>query len=154
MNALVVCLALAAPAAAFADATTASPVGRWTTIDDSTHKPKSIVRLWDKDGVIFGNIETVFPEPGKPADPICDKCDGVLKNKPVKGMLFLWNMKKDDDEWTGGRIVDPGNGKVYRCTISLADKGMKLKVRGFVGVSLFGRTQYWLRVVESGAPTN
>jgi len=61
------------------------------------------------------------------------------------GLRILWHLKKDDDGWSGGRILDPDNGKVYKCTIAMEQDGKKLKVRGFIGFSLLGRTQYWLR---------
>jgi uncharacterized protein (DUF2147 family) len=115
---------------------------------------KSIVSLWqNRDGVLFGTIEAVFPKPGKPLHPKCDKCEGALRDQPVEGMTFLWGMRWDDGEWSGGRVVDPDNGKVYRCTIKVVDGGRKIKIRGFVGVSLFGRTQYWLKEAEP-PPTN
>ncbi len=129
-----------------------SAVGRWITIDDSSHKKKSIVRIWERDRMLYGNIEELFTEPGEDPNPICNKCEGSLRDRPVKGMMILWQMRKDDDEWSGGRILDPENGKVYRCTIKLAGGGQKLKVRGYVGVSLFGRTQVWERAPEPGPP--
>jgi uncharacterized protein (DUF2147 family) len=123
-----------------------SPVGRWQTVDDGTKEPKSIVRLWEKDGVIFGRIEVLFPKPGEPANPVCDRCEGAQKNKPIVGMTFLWGLKRSGDGWSGGRVLDPENGKVYRCSIKVIDGGRRLKVRGYVGVSLLGRTQVWQQV--------
>ena len=99
-------------------------------------------------------IELVFPEPGKPAHPVCDKCEGALKNKPIEGMIFLWGLQRDDDEWSGGKIVDPANGKIYRCYVKVVDHGRRLKVRGFIGMALFGRTQYWEQVPDEPAPSN
>lgn len=130
-----------------------SPVGRWRTIDDSTKRPKSTVRLWEKDGVLYGNIVEVFPEPGEPADPICSKCEGVLRNKPIKGLLFMWGLERDGDEWSGGRILDPENGKIYRCSVKVVGSGMRLKVRGYIGVSIIGRTQYWERLFDADRPS-
>jgi uncharacterized protein (DUF2147 family) len=132
-----------AAGAALAREPAASPAGRWRTIDDVTGKPKSIVRLWEKDGVLYGNIVELFPEPGEPTDPVCDKCEGALRGKPIKGLLFLWGLERDGDEWSGGRILDPENGKIYRCTVKVVNAGARLKVRGYIGVSLIGRTQHW-----------
>ena len=76
----------------------------------------------------------------------CDKCKGDLKDKPVVGMRILWDLKKDKkekNEWSDGRIMDPDNGETYRCYIGVQDGGKKLKVRGYLGIALFGRTQYW-----------
>ena len=61
------------------------------------------------------------------------------------GLRILWDLKKDDDGWSGGRILDPDNGKVYKCSIAVEHDGKKLRVRGFIGFSLLGRTQFWLR---------
>jgi len=66
-----------------------------------------------------------------------------LKGRPLIGLRILWDLQKGSDQWSGGKILDPDNGKIYKCSISL--DGKKLKVRGFIGFSLLGRTQYWLR---------
>ncbi|MBI5547030.1 MAG: DUF2147 domain-containing protein [Deltaproteobacteria bacterium] len=122
-----------------------SPVGRWKTWDDNTGKAKSIITIYEESGRIFGKIEKLLdPEPGNP-DPKCDKCDGDLKDKPINGMRVLWDLKKDGDEWSGGKVLDPENGKSYKCYIAVVEAGKKLKVRGYVGFSLLGRTQYWTR---------
>ncbi|HKH98729.1 MAG TPA: DUF2147 domain-containing protein [Candidatus Sulfotelmatobacter sp.] len=120
-----------------------SPVGRWTTVDDATGKVKSVVALWEENGKLFGKIEEVInADPDNPGH-VCLHCEGDLKNKPLVGLRILWDMQKDGDQWSGGKILDPHNGKVYRCTVALQDGGKKLKVRGFIGFSLLGRTQYW-----------
>jgi len=132
-------LLLTAPQLASAAPT--SPIGRWKTIDDSSGKPKAIVEIYDQGGKLYGKIIKLFREPGEEADPKCDKCTGAKKNQRVIGMVILEGLKQEGDEWKGGTILDPDNGKTYRCKIKL-EKG-KLKVRGFIGVSLLGRTQYW-----------
>ena len=75
----------------------------------------------------------------------CTECKGDLKDKPITGMLILKDLKKDVKEWNGGTILDPNNGKVYKCYIVLENDN-KLKVRGFIGFSIIGRTQYWYRM--------
>jgi uncharacterized protein (DUF2147 family) len=123
----------------------ASPVGRWKTVDDATGKVNSLVVIWEEDGKLYGKIEKlVDPDPQDP-DPRCDRCEGELKNKPLLGLRILWNLRRDGEEWSDGKILDPDNGKVYKCNIALEDDGKKLKVRGFIGFSLLGRTQHWLR---------
>ncbi len=134
--------ALALPFAARADDT---PVGKWKTYDDETNKAKSIVVISMVDGKFQGVIESLFRDPGEDQDPKCDKCKDERKDQRVIGMKILWDLQKDDDEWSGGRILDPENGKDYKCYIKVMDGGRRLKVRGFLGVSLFGRTQYWQR---------
>jgi len=119
--------------------------GRWTTIDDETGKPKSVIVIEEKDGKLFGTIERLFRGPDEEQDPACTECEGELKGKKIIGMTILRGLEKDGDEWTGGTILDPKNGKTYRCKVALEDGGKKLKVRGFIGISLLGRTQYWKR---------
>lgn len=121
------------------------PRGRWKTIDDETGKPKSIVVIWEEKGKLYGSIDTLIPQPGDEENPKCDKCEGDRKDKPIKGMTIMWDLEKDDDEWSGGQILDPKNGKTYKCTIEVVDNGARLKVRGYIGFSLIGRSQYWLR---------
>ncbi|KFA89225.1 DUF2147 domain-containing protein [Archangium violaceum] len=123
----------------------ASVLGRWTTIDDETKKPKSIVTLYEEGGKVYGKIEKLFRAPTEEQNPLCDKCEGALKNQPIIGMIILRDLKKDGNEWTGGTILDPANGKTYKAKIAVEDGGKKLKVRGFIGIALIGRTQYWMR---------
>jgi len=122
-----------------------SAVGRWTTIDDETKKPKSVITIYEENGKLFGKIEKLFREPSEEQNPLCDKCEGTLKNKPILGMVILRGLEKDDEEWSGGSILDPANGKTYKCKIAVEDGGKKLKVRGYIGLSLLGRTQHWVR---------
>lgn len=122
-----------------------SAVGRWTTIDDETKKPKSVITIYEEGGKLFGKIEKLFREPTEEQNPLCDKCEGTLKNQPITGMVILRDLKKDGDEWTGGTILDPANGKTYKCKIAVQDGGKKLKVRGYIGMALLGRTQHWVR---------
>jgi uncharacterized protein (DUF2147 family) len=105
----------------------------------------SIVVIWEANGKLYGKIEKlVDPDPGD-LNPRCTRCDGELKGRPLIGLQILWDLRKDGDEWSGGKILDPDNGKVYKCYIALEDGGEKLKVRGYLGFSLLGRTEYWLR---------
>ena len=122
-----------------------SPVGRWTTIDDETKKPKSVIAIYEEKGKLFGKIEKLYREPNEPQNPVCDKCEGGLKNQPIIGMIIMRELEKDDDEWSGGTNLDPANGKKYKCKIAVEDGGKKLKVRGYIGMSLLGRTQHWVR---------
>jgi uncharacterized protein (DUF2147 family) len=122
-----------------------SPVGLWKTIDDNSGQPKGLVRIREINGQFDGRIEKIFPKPGDDPAPKCDKCDGARRNQPVLGMTILWGLAKQGEDYQGGEILDPENGKIYRAKMKLADGGKKLEVRGFIGVSLFGRSQIWLR---------
>lgn len=122
-----------------------SPVGRWRTIDDANGKPASIVEIREENGKLIGRIEKVFASFPKESNPKCAACQGELKDAPLVGMKILWDLAKHDDEWAGGKILDPDSGKTYNCSLAPEKGGTRLKVRGFMGMSLFGRTQYWLR---------
>jgi uncharacterized protein (DUF2147 family) len=122
-----------------------SPLGRWKTVDDVTGKINSVVVIWEENGKLYGKIEKlVDPDPQDP-DPRCVHCEGEMKDRPLMGLRILWGLWKDGDQWSGGKILDPDNGKTYKCYIAVEDGGKKLRVRGFIGFSLLGRTQYWLR---------
>ena len=124
---------------------TSTPFGQWKTVDDVTGKINSVVDIWEENGKLYGKIERlVNPNPNDP-DPRCVRCLGDLKDRRIVGLLILWDLRKDDGQWTGGQILDPDNGKIYRCSITVIDGGKKLRVRGFIGFSLLGRTEYWLR---------
>lgn len=121
-----------------------SPVGVWQTISDVTHKPTSLVKITEVNGTLQGKVLKVLHSDQGP-HPICNKCEGKRKNQPVEGMTILWGMHKDGDDWDGGHILDPEKGETYKCTLHTIDNGAKLKVRGYIGFSLFGRTQTWIR---------
>lgn len=135
-------LLLALPLSAFAQN---SPVGTWTTVDDKTGKPKSVVEIYEAaDGSLAGRVSEVLSSDRGP-DPVCDKCTGERKGKPVEGMVIMWGVKKDGSSWEGGKILDPASGKIYSVKVEPIDGGSKLDVRGFMGFSLLGRTQTWVR---------
>ena len=122
-----------------------TPVGRWRTIDDVTGKVKSLVFIWDDHGKVYGSIEKIFDQSETDPAPRCGHCQGELKNRPLLGLRILWDLKKDGAQWSGGKILDPESGKIYKCSIALEEGGKRLRIRGFIGFSLLGRTQYWLR---------
>lgn len=124
-----------------------TPVGLWRTIDDSTGKDRSLLRIVEVGGLLEGRVEkTLNRQPDDDPDGLCRKCTGTRKDQPIVGMTILTGLKKDGKGvWAGGEILDPGNGKTYRCKVKLVDGGTKLEVRGFIGVSLLGRTQTWIR---------
>jgi uncharacterized protein (DUF2147 family) len=135
---------LAICAAAHAEEGPASPVGLWKTIDDATGEAKSVIKVWEKDGAVYGTVVKLI-DPSEP-DPVCDKCEGKLRNKPILGMTIMRGLRPDGDEWGGGTILDPENGKTYKVLIQVVEGGRRLKVRGYIGISLLGRTQHWVRV--------
>ena len=123
-----------------------SPVGRWKTVDDKTGNVKSIVAIREDNGTLHGTIEQVLDPDAPMVNPLCIRCEGDLKDHPLLGMEILWGMTKASGQWSGGQVLDPDNGKIYRCYLAPEDGGKKLKVRGYIGFALLGRTQYWMRV--------
>jgi uncharacterized protein (DUF2147 family) len=122
-----------------------SPVGKWITIDDKTGKPRGIVDITEQNGVLNGRIVGNYPKAGEPENPICEKCTDVRKNKPIIGMTFLENMKKVGDEYTSGTILDPESGNIYSAKMKMLTGNKKMEVRGYLGISLLGRSQTWIR---------
>jgi uncharacterized protein (DUF2147 family) len=120
-----------------------SPVGTWKTVDDKTGKTRSIVRVYEQDGRLFARVEQNLAIGDE--SRTCTKCTDDRKDQPLIGLVFMRNMKFVDGEYRDGDILDPDNGVIYRCKLRLEGGGTKLKVRGFVGVSLFGRSQIWER---------
>lgn len=122
----------------------ASPQGVWRAIDDASGKPSARIRLSESQGVITGRIEEVLmPAP----QSICTECRDERKDQPLKGLVILRNVKASDEPnvWQGGDILDPKNGKVYKVRLEEIDGGAKLKVRGYIGSPILGRTQVWNR---------
>tara|TARA_B100000508_G_scaffold125999_1_gene110268 strand:- start:165 stop:599 length:435 start_codon:yes stop_codon:yes gene_type:complete len=117
--------------------------GKWKTIDDNTGEAKSILEIYERNGLVFGKVVEILNKDRQ--DALCDQCEGADENKPILGMEIIRGLEKDGDEYNGGKILDPESGKLYKCYITLEDPN-KLKVRGFIGFSLLGRTQYWHRI--------
>jgi uncharacterized protein (DUF2147 family) len=117
-----------------------SPIGKWKTVDDNTGKTKSVVEISERGGKLYGKVLQLF-DPEKP-DPVCEECaaDDPRYMKPIVGLEIIRNMTKDGDEYAGGDILDPENGKVYRCKIWVENG--KLMVRGYI--AFLYRTQTWL----------
>lgn len=139
------CLLLLVSLERTAGAEASSPVGVWRTIDDNTKQPKAHVQIAERNGKLSGRIIKLF-NPVTP-NPKCTECSGSRKNQPITGMTIMWGLSKGDDGWwEDGHILDPENGKTYRCRIKLTQGGKRLQVRGFVGFALLGRTQTWHRV--------
>jgi len=124
-----------------------TPVGLWRTVDDKTGKPRGIVRIYEQNGELFGKIVDTLKESER--HDRCDLCKDDRKDKPIIGLVIVRKLNRKGDEYSGGDILDPDTGTVYRCKIRLAEDGRKLVVRGFIGFSLLGRSQIWTRVPDA-----
>jgi uncharacterized protein (DUF2147 family) len=121
-----------------------SIVGKWTTIDDNSGKEKSVVELYKKGELVYGKVVKIIIEPGEDPDPVCDKCphDDARYDKKIIGMEIIKDLKKTDEAYSDGTILDPEVGKIYRCKLWV--EGSELKVRGYWGP--FFRTQTWKKI--------
>ena len=122
--------------------TTDSIAGSWKTFDDDTNQPAAIVLITEKNG-LFSGVVTKLLDPS--ALPSCEKCTDYRKGKAVIGMEILSGLKKTGDAYSGGYILDPDDGEIYRAEMKLKDQGTKLDLRAYIGIPLLGRTQTWIR---------
>ena len=117
-------------------------IGKWNTIHEETGKIISVVEIYEMNNKIYGKVCEISNP--KSRNLLCKNCPGEDKDKPILGLTIIKGMTKKEDGYEGGEITDPNNGKTYRCMISFGGKD-KLIVRGYLGISLFGRSQTWIR---------
>lgn len=116
-------------------------VGQWYTENN-----ESLVEIFKNNGKFYGRI-IWLKEPNRNGKPKLDEKnpDDKLKEQPIIGLLILKDFVFDgSNEWNDGKIYDPKSGKTYSCYIKFEAKN-KLKIRGYIGISLLGRTTYWTR---------
>lgn len=128
---------------ATAHATAPTPVGDWRTFDDKTGLERSVVRIEEQNGALVGSV--ISSTDPTAATRVCDKCDDDRKGKPIIGLQIMRDMHHDGDVWDGGHVLDPETGSIYKATMHTIDGGAKLVLRGYIGISLFGRSQTWIR---------
>lgn len=117
-------------------------IGKWKTVDDEDGVEKSIVEIYEKNGKLQGRVDKLLPAA---TVTHCSACPGDLKNKSLVGMEILVDLSKNETGGEDGEILDPKSGKWYTCYMELVSPD-KLKLRGYIGIPTFGRTQYWYRV--------
>ncbi len=124
-----------------------SPIGYWKTVDDISGRVQSIIKIYETPNHhVFGKILKTYPKPGDVPLKICSACKDERHNQPIIGLVFMTDLKpNDNNRWSGGEIIDPKTGKIYKCSIKPSDDNQKLTVRGYIGIPLFGRTQTWIR---------
>ena len=147
MKRIVASLVIAVGSALLSNAVFAASLDgtQWQTVDEKTGEKKAIIQLSENSGQVSGKIIKVLDS--KKAKANCEKCTGSLKNKPIEGLQILTGMRADGtNQWSNGKLVDPETGKIYSGKINLSDNGQSLKLRGYVGSPVFGRSQTWQRV--------
>lgn len=116
--------------------------GVWKTIDDESGEAKSYIQIMKKGDTYEGKVVKLLPAA---TTDICTECPGEKKGKPIEGMVILEDLQVYKDYYSYGKILDPASGKVYKCNVSLKETDV-LEVRGYIGISLIGRSQEWIRV--------
>jgi uncharacterized protein (DUF2147 family) len=117
-------------------------VGRWQVVNsDGTSGGQ--VETYMENGKLFGRVTQV--RPGRTAQDVCDKCSGEYKRQLILGMVIMRNFHAEGDDWVGGTVVDPENGSEYKGKIWAVGKD-GLRMRGYIGISLLGRTESWVRI--------
>lgn len=127
--------------------------GLWEKADASG-KPDGWFRLMERNGVYEGQLVKMFPKPGEdPASWRCSKCQGDQKDAPVLGITMIKGMKRQGLAYEGGNILDPRDGSINSARMDVSPDGQQLSVRGYLGISLLGRTEVWRRLPDSALDT-
>ena len=119
--------------------------GVWRQVDNAGNVG-ALVTITEEAGVFVGRLSRLFLDPGDDANPICQKCPGIKLNQPLLGLVFIEGMKQSGLDYVEGTILDPETGNVYSANMRLSPDGTKLTVRGYLGLSIFGKSQTWTRV--------
>jgi uncharacterized protein (DUF2147 family) len=119
----------------------AQVIGMWRSTDNTSDAERSIVRIYEENGKFFGRVEKLLPAATITS---CTGCEGELRNKSLVGMIIMADITKNGNGGTGGKILDPRNGKYYSCDIELVTPD-KLRVTGYIGMPWLGKDMYWKR---------
>lgn len=118
-----------------------SVIGTWQNEEDGV--VQSHIEVYEKEGKLFAKVIKVL-DGAKVTH--CNKCDDELKGQHLEGIHIFYDLKKKGHKWEKGRILDPNKGNVYSCNVELKGDN-RLKIRGYIGKPLFGKTFYWDRVL-------
>jgi uncharacterized protein (DUF2147 family) len=136
--------AIGAPAGVQATRSAPTAAGVWQVDDDG--KMAALVTITEERGVYVGRLSRLFLDPAADPNPICTECLGDKHNQPLLGLTFIERMTQAGLDYDGGTILDPETGNIYSASMRLSPDGTTLTVRGYLGLSIFGRSQTWNRV--------
>ena len=122
--------------------TQAQVTGMWKITDENSKVEKSVVEIFEKDNMYHGRVIKILPTSKRTH---CDQCEGDLKNKPLVGMVIIYDLTKTTKGGIDGKILNPANGNTYSCYIELVEPD-RLKLRGYLGHPMFGKTMYYNRL--------
>lgn len=150
-NSLISLFAMVFSVSVFAENTnTISRVaGYWQTIDDKTQKPSAVIEVKRMNGLYAGKIAKIYLENNQKTTDICKHCEGDQKDQPMLGLTIIKDMQCTATMCENGTILDPRDGSLYHATMKLmGEDGSQLKVRGYVGLPIFGKSVVWNRVAR------
>ncbi len=127
--------------------------GLWEQVDENSGKAESWFKIIERNSVFEGTLVKIFFKPGEDENWVCSKCEGAEKGAPVLGLTLIKGMQRNGTSYENGTIMDPRDGAVYRALMQLSPDGRKLEVRGYLGISLFGRSQVWNRLPDNALGT-